>query len=56
MRYSLLVTGAPYGTQQSTSALLFARALLTTGHQLDSVFFYREGVTERESADSASQR
>lgn len=44
MRYSLLVTGAPYGTQQSTSALLFARALLTTAHQLDSVFFYREGV------------
>ncbi|ARU92410.1 sulfurtransferase complex subunit TusD [Tatumella citrea] len=44
MRYSLLVTGAPYGTQQSTSALLFARALLTAGHQLDSVFFYREGV------------
>ncbi len=44
MRYSLLVTGAPYGTQQSTSALLFARALLQAGHQLQSVFFYREGV------------
>lgn len=44
MRYTLLVTGAPYGTQQASSALLFARALLAAGHQLESVFFYREGV------------
>lgn len=44
MRYALLVTGAPYGTQQSSSALLFAQALMVTGHQLESVFFYREGV------------
>jgi len=44
MRYTLLVTGPAYGTQQATSAYLFARALLTAGHQLDSVFFYREGV------------
>ncbi len=44
MRFALLVTGAPYGTQQSTSALLFARALLQAGEQLESVFFYREGV------------
>ena len=44
MRYTLLVTGPAYGTQQATSAFLFARALLTAGHQLDSVFFYREGV------------
>jgi len=44
MRYALLVTGAPYGTQQSTSALLFARAVVAAGHHLESVFFYREGV------------
>lgn len=44
MRYTLMVTGPAYGTQQATSAFLFARALLTAGHQLDSVFFYREGV------------
>lgn len=44
MRYALLVTGPAYGTQQATSALLFANALLAAGHQLDSVFFYREGV------------
>ena len=44
MRYTLLVTGPAYGTQQASSALLFARALLAAGHQLQSVFFYREGV------------
>ncbi|QDY43262.1 sulfurtransferase complex subunit TusD [Candidatus Pantoea soli] len=44
MRYTLLVTGPAYGTQHASSALLFARALLAAGHQLDSVFFYREGV------------
>ncbi len=44
MRYTLLVTGPAYGTQHASSALLFARALLAQGHQLESVFFYREGV------------
>lgn len=44
MRYTLLVTGPAYGTQQASSALLFSRALLQAGHQLESVFFYREGV------------
>ncbi|MCE0492212.1 sulfurtransferase complex subunit TusD [Pantoea sp. Mb-10] len=44
MRYTLLVTGPAYGTQHASSALLFARALLNAGHQLESVFFYREGV------------
>lgn len=44
MRYTLLVTGPAYGTQQASSALLFSRALLQAGHQLESVFFYRDGV------------
>ncbi|QKJ85353.1 sulfurtransferase complex subunit TusD [Paramixta manurensis] len=44
MHYTLLVTGPAYGTQQASSALLFARALLAAGHTLSSVFFYREGV------------
>ncbi|SFN44322.1 tRNA 2-thiouridine synthesizing protein D [Izhakiella capsodis] len=44
MRFSLMVTGPAYGTQQSISALQFARALCTSEHQLISVFFYREGV------------
>lgn len=44
MRYTLLVTGPAYGTQHASSAYLFAQALLAAGHELESVFFYREGV------------
>jgi len=44
MHFALMVTGPAYGTQQASSALLFARAVLAEGHSLDSVFFYREGV------------
>ena len=44
MRFALMVTGPAYGTQQASSALLFARAVLAEGHTLDSVFFYREGI------------
>ncbi|WP_192807970.1 sulfurtransferase complex subunit TusD [Serratia sp. M24T3] len=44
LQYSILVTGAPYGTQQASAAYQFALALLARGHQLVSVFFYREGV------------
>ena len=44
MRFALMVTGPAYGTQQARSALQFAQALLKAGHELVSVFFYREGV------------
>lgn len=44
MRFTLMVTGPAYGTQQASSAWLFANAVLEQGHQLESVFFYREGV------------
>ena len=44
MRFALLVTGPAYGTQQASSAWQFARAALSEGHELASIFFYREGV------------
>lgn len=44
LSYTLVVTGAPYGTQQASSAYQFAQALLERGHCLASIFFYREGV------------
>lgn len=44
LSYSLVVSGAPYGTQAASSAYQFACALLAAGHTLHSVFFYREGV------------
>lgn len=44
LTYTLVVSGAPYGTQQATSAYQFAQALIRKGHRLESVFFYQEGV------------
>lgn len=44
MRFALMVTGPAYGTQQASSALQFAKAALTEGHEIACVFFYREGV------------
>ncbi|HBC7344351.1 TPA: sulfurtransferase complex subunit TusD [Citrobacter koseri] len=44
MRFAIMVTGPAYGTQQASSALQFAHALVNEGHELNSVFFYREGV------------
>lgn len=44
MRYAILLLGAPYSTQSSHSALRFARAVVGRGHQLETVFFYHDGV------------
>lgn len=44
LTYCLVVTGPHYGTEQSSSAYLFANALLEKGHQITQIFFYREGV------------
>ncbi len=44
MRFAIMVTGPAYGTQQASSALQFARAVIAEGHELGCVFFYREGV------------
>lgn len=52
MRFTLLVTGPAYGTQQASSAYQFATALLAEGHQLESVFFYREGVLNASQLNS----
>lgn len=44
LTYCLVVTGPHYGTEQASSAYLFANALLEKGHQITQIFFYREGV------------
>lgn len=44
LTYCLLVTGPAYGTQQASCAWQFAQAVLAAGHQISSVFFFREGV------------
>lgn len=44
MHFALMVTGPAYGTQQASSAFQFAHAVISEGHSLDSIFFYREGI------------
>ncbi|QJC31761.1 sulfurtransferase complex subunit TusD [Enterobacteriaceae endosymbiont of Donacia tomentosa] len=44
MFFVLLVTGAPYSTQNAYSAYLFANAVIQKKHIVKSIFFYRDGV------------
>jgi tRNA 2-thiouridine synthesizing protein D len=42
--FSLAIYSAPYSSEASYTALRFAQALLSQGHQLLRVFFYQDGV------------
>ncbi|MBN0987940.1 sulfurtransferase complex subunit TusD [Amphritea pacifica] len=44
MIFSIVVTGAPYSSQASASALQFCRSVLKLGHRIHRVFFYADGV------------
>jgi tRNA 2-thiouridine synthesizing protein D len=44
VKFSIVVCGAPYGTQSASSAYQFCAAAIAAGHQIVGVFFYREGV------------
>ncbi|UPT14857.1 sulfurtransferase complex subunit TusD [Buchnera aphidicola] len=44
MNYTVLVTGAAYGTQNASTAFLFCESLIKMHHVLNSVFFYFDGV------------
>jgi tRNA 2-thiouridine synthesizing protein D len=44
IKFSIVVSGAPYGTQSASSAYQFCAAALSAGHQIVGVFFYQEGV------------
>ncbi|QCI20653.1 sulfurtransferase complex subunit TusD [Buchnera aphidicola (Brachycaudus cardui)] len=44
MNYTILVTGAAYGTQNASTAFLFCQALVQTKNILHSIFFYCDGV------------
>ncbi|GAD04301.1 sulfurtransferase complex subunit TusD [Agarivorans albus] len=45
LTYTLVVTSPLYGKQGSASALNFANALIEAGHQIKTVFFYLDGVS-----------
>ncbi|AHI31264.1 MAG: sulfurtransferase complex subunit TusD [Marinobacter sp.] len=42
--FTLVITGAPYSSQAPQTALAFARAVLASGHRIDRVFLYGDGV------------
>ena len=42
--FALLVNAAPFSTQGPATALRFARAAITAGHNIERVFFFRDGV------------
>lgn len=44
IKFSIVVTGAPYGSQSASSAYQFCEAAVSAGHQIAGVFFYQEGV------------
>lgn len=44
VKFSVVVTGAPYGTQSASSAYQFCAAAIAAGHVIAGVFFYQEGV------------
>ena len=52
MRFALMVTGPACGTQQASSVYQFVRALLEGGHELGSVFFYQDGVSNANALTS----
>jgi tRNA 2-thiouridine synthesizing protein D len=55
MRYALLVMGAPYVSQAPHSALRFAHALIGQKYDLESVFFYHDGVHNASSLVTPAQ-
>ena len=44
MNFAIVVHGAPYSSEACLSALKFARAALDSGHSINRVFFYHDGV------------
>jgi tRNA 2-thiouridine synthesizing protein D len=44
MKFALLITAAPFSQQSAHTALRFARAVISSGHSIERVFFFRDGV------------
>ena len=44
MRITLLIQGAPYASDAPRSALRFAQAAVSAGHEIHRAFFYNDGV------------
>src|SRR5690606_31854518 len=44
LRFALMVLGSPWSTQSVGTALRFARAAVQSGHCVERVFFYHDGI------------
>ena len=44
MKYAVAIHGAPYSSQAAEHALDFMEALFASGHNVERVFFFHEGV------------
>jgi tRNA 2-thiouridine synthesizing protein D len=44
MKFALLIAATPFSTQGAETALRFARAAISSGHAIERIFFFRDGV------------
>jgi tRNA 2-thiouridine synthesizing protein D len=44
VKFSVIVCGAPYGSQSASTAYQFCASAVKLGHEIVGVFFYQEGV------------
>ena len=44
IKFSIVVSEAPYGYQSASSAYQFCETALQAGHEITGVFFYQDGV------------
>ena len=55
MKISLLVLSEPYSSQSSLSALQYAKAAISLGHNIERVFFYHNGAHTGSSLQTPQQ-
>ena len=55
MKFSLLITGAPYSSPASVTALKFAQALIRNDHDIYRLFFFGDGVLHGNSLSVVPQ-
>jgi len=55
MKFTIVITGAPYTTQAPHSAWRFTKAVLESGHYIHRVFLHGDGVLCASSLATAAQ-
>jgi len=55
MKIGILINEGPYQHQATDTAYLFAKAALSTGHEIDRIFFYHDGVNNSSSLTEPPQ-